>query len=446
MSVTWITPTRKFTGVSIDEVVNGSSARTGNTKAQPSTIAAQTTILFIQPLSLPFHSFTSPRRDGSVSARFEQRGSARLPAGACPAEPNYWQQAGPHANCRGSGCAAMHSPLEPRLADPSANEPGLVVDFRDERRALLFDLGHGIGGLPPRVLLRTTHAFVTHTHMDHFAGFDHLLGVGLGRLPRLVVWGGPDFVDQVEHKLRAYTWNVVHRYEVPMRIEAHELREDGTCRSACFDSRAAFARSDDAMQPATGDDDVLHSEPTFRVRARIVDHEMPVLAFALEEQARVRVAPDRIAAMGLTAGAWLRELKQAVLAGAPDDQPIALQWRDRDGEHAQVRRVAELRPLVLDTVPGRRIGYVTDLRFTEANVEQLQALLADCDLLFIESVFTDADRAHAARKNHLTALQAGTIARRLRAKALVPFHFSPRYEGRTHEVVAEAVAAWRGPV
>ncbi|HSN32443.1 MAG TPA: ribonuclease Z, partial [Ideonella sp.] len=84
----------------------------------------------------------------------------------------------------------MRQRLEPRLVDASGGEPGLVVDLRDERRALLFDLGD-LARLPPRVLLRVSHGFVTHTHMDHFAGFDHLLAVGLGRMERLVLWGGP---------------------------------------------------------------------------------------------------------------------------------------------------------------------------------------------------------------------------------------------------------------
>ena len=106
--------------------------------------------------------------------------------------------------------------------------------------------------------------------------------------------------------------------------------------------------------------------------------------------------------------------------------------------------MGELRPLVLDTVPGRRIGYVTDLRFTEANVEQLLRLLGDVDLLYIESVFLDADREHARRKNHLTARQAGEIARRLRARQVVPFHFSPRYRGREAALQAEVQAAWQG--
>ncbi len=338
----------------------------------------------------------------------------------------------------------MRTTLDPRLVDPSGNEPGLVVDVRDERRALLFDLG-SIEGLAPRLLLRVTHAFVSHTHMDHFAGFDHLLALGLGRVPRLVLWGGPGFVDQVEHKLRAYTWNVVHRYEVALTIEAHALGSDGTRSHARFESVRGFARSDEASSPGDQEGAVLHDEPLFRVRAAIVDHEMPVLAFAIEEKAQVRVAVDRIAAMGLATGAWLRTLKQAVLAGAPDATPIELAWRDRGGAHAERRSVGELRPLVLDTIPGRRIGYVTDLRFTPANVAQLARLLGDVDLLYIESVFRERDRDQALRKNHLTARQAGEIAHRLGAKRVVPFHFSPRYRGDEQALRDEVLAAWRPP-
>ena len=337
----------------------------------------------------------------------------------------------------------MRTTLDPRLVDPDGNEPGLVVDVRDQRRALLFDLGE-IERLAPRVLLRVTHAFVTHTHMDHFAGFDHLLALGLGRVPRIELWGGPGFVAQVEHKLAAYTWNVVHRYEVPMTIVAHALGEDGTRAHASFESVRRFARGD---PPAPSNDvsgDVLLDEPLFRVRARIVDHEMPVLAFAIEETAQLRVATDRIAAMGLATGGWLRTLKEAVLAGAADDTAIEVAWRDASGGHAERRSVGELRPLVLDTIPGRRIGYVTDLRFTPANVAQLARLLDGVDLLYIESVFLDRDRDQAARKNHLTARQAGEIAQRLGARKVVPFHFSPRYRG-DETALRDEVAAWHKP-
>jgi ribonuclease Z len=335
----------------------------------------------------------------------------------------------------------MRTLFEPRLVNDAFGDPSLFVDFHDERRALLFDLGD-VSALPPRKLIRLTHVFVSHAHMDHFAGFDHLLRVVLGRKERLTLVGGPDFVARVEHKLRAYAWNVVHRYEPPLAIEARELAAAGCGKRAVFSSRNQFAREDGGEWTPQGD--VLLEEATFRVRGRFVDHEMPCLAFAIEEKAHMKVARDRLEAMGLTTGPWLRTLKQAVLAGAPGDTPVAVRWRDRQGEHAVTRTVDELRPVILDVVEGRRVGYVTDLRYTEANVRVLEELLAGVDILFIESVFLDEDGDHALRKNHLTARQAGGIARRLGARAVVPFHFSPRYEARPAALVAELQSAWSG--
>ncbi|MGZ5049407.1 MAG: ribonuclease Z [Usitatibacter sp.] len=329
--------------------------------------------------------------------------------------------------------------FEPRLVNDAFGDPGLYCDFRDERRALLFDIGD-ITSLPPRKLLRLSHVFVTHAHMDHFAGFDHLLRVVLGRKDRIVLLGGPGFVDQVEHKLRAYSWNVVHRYEVELVIESREIGPDGRGRRASFSTRTRFEREEGEAFELP--DDVLHDEATFRVRGRFVDHDIPCIAYAIEEKAHVKVAGDRIESMGASPGSWLRALKQAVLTGAPDDTPIEMRWRDREGGHAMTRSVGELRPVILDVVAGRRVGYVTDLRYTEANVRALSQLLAGVDLLFIESVFLQEDAEHGARKNHLTAQQAGTIARVVGARSLVPFHFSPRYEGRGDELVAEAQAAF----
>ena len=166
------------------------------------------------------------------------------------------------------------------------------------------------------------------------------------------------------------------------------------------------------------------------------------LAFVVEEKSRPRVAKDRLAALGVATGPWLRELKLAILAEASADTPVRLRWRDRLGEHEMSRSVGELSEIILDNAPGQRIGYVEDMRFTEANRRTLAPLIAGVDQLFIESVFLDADHAHAQRKNHLTAGQAGRIAREVGAGAVVPFHFSPRYGERAAGVAAEVRAAW----
>lgn len=104
----------------------------------------------------------------------------------------------------------MRPAFHPYLVNDPFGDPALFVDFLFERRALLFDLGD-IHALPPRKLLRVSDIFVSHCHMDHFMDFDWFLRICLGRERNVRLYGPPGFLDRVQAKLSAYTWNLVHR-------------------------------------------------------------------------------------------------------------------------------------------------------------------------------------------------------------------------------------------
>ena len=77
----------------------------------------------------------------------------------------------------------MKSAFVPKLVNHPFGDPGLYVAFRYQGRAMQFDLGR-IDRQPGPALLRVTHVFVSHTHMDHFIGFDSIVRVCLGALHR----------------------------------------------------------------------------------------------------------------------------------------------------------------------------------------------------------------------------------------------------------------------
>ncbi|HKL76954.1 MAG TPA: ribonuclease Z [Gammaproteobacteria bacterium] len=335
----------------------------------------------------------------------------------------------------------MRPTFHPELVNGPEGDPALYVERLHERDALLFDLGE-IPHLPPRKILRLTHVFVSHCHMDHFAGFDRLLRVLTGRQRTVRLFGPPGFIDRVGHKLAGYTWNLAARFSNELTFLVTEIPERGPGPRARFRVTTGFAR--EPLPPAAQPGGRVVEAAGFRVDTAILDHRIPCLAFALSEPEHLNIWKDRLEARGLAIGDWLHAFKQAVRAGHPADHPVAVAWRRPGPDQPATLPLGELAQTLLSRVRGQKVAYVVDAIGSERNARRIAELARGADRLYIEAAFLAADAERAADTYHLTARQAGEIARRAGVQDLVPFHFSSRYEHATDALRTEAEAAYHG--
>ena len=307
--------------------------------------------------------------------------------------------------------------VQPRLVNGPFDDPGVYLDFRFGRRAILFDLGD-LSPLSSRELLRVSHVFVSHTHVDHVAGFDRLFRLFLHRPSPLTLVGPVGFADQVEHRIRSFTWNLLDGNSVDFRLCAMDYDGRRLIRGAEFRAREAFARR--AVEPPEVPDGVAWAEADFRIEAVALDHGIPSLAFALKEVLQVNVWRGVLNEMGLPPGPWLNDAKRAVRMGLPDDHVLQVPG-------GATVELGELKDRALHIAPGQAVAYVTDAAPHGRNRARILQLAGGADQLFIEAVFLEADRPLALASHHLTAWEAGAIAREAGARHVTPFHHSARY-------------------
>jgi ribonuclease Z len=312
-------------------------------------------------------------------------------------------------------------------------DPAVYVGALHRAQALLFDLGELLP-LSARDLLRIDHVFVSHMHMDHFIGFDRLLRVNVGRDKQVTLIGPSGLAKAVEHKLQAYTWDLVERYKTDLVFDVIDVEAPERLAGTRFRLKNGFAAEPGEI-PAHSPGPVLHWTD-FQLRIAVLEHHGPSLGFAIQERLHVNVWRNRLEERGLAPGPWLQSFKRAVAAEAGDDAEIALPC----GKSAPLGALREL----VSVECGQKIAYVTDVADTAGNRSGIVELARDADTLFIEASFSAADADQASARAHLTTQAAGEIARAANVRRVEPFHFSPRYEGDEHRMLGEVRAAFAG--
>jgi ribonuclease Z len=273
------------------------------------------------------------------------------------------------------------------------NHNGYLLRWDDQ--GLLFDPGEGT----QRQMLHAgvassavTRICLTHTHGDHCLGLPGVVQrMGLdGRHGRVPLHYPAEGEPQVEGLLSGSAYVPVVTVE-----------------------RRPVATDDDARVVANGAGWTLSAAP--------LDHRIAAVGYRLEEAPGVRMLPDRLAAAGVEGS----DVGRLVREGAVEvhGRTVAL-------------------PEVSEPRPGQAFAFVMDTRWCEAAVE----LAKDADLLVCESTYLHRDRALAERYAHMTARQAGQLARAADVRRLVLTHFSQRYGDDGGAFVDEAAQTFGGDV
>ncbi|MFS8197083.1 ribonuclease Z [Streptomyces sp. CWNU-52B] len=247
------------------------------------------------------------------------------------------------------------------------NHNGYLLRWDGE--GILFDPGEGTQRqmLRAGVAAHDLHRIcVTHFHGDHSLG---LAGV----IQRINL-------DRVPHEISAHYPRSGQRFFDRLRYST-AYRETVSLTEAPVDR-----------------DGVLASSNSYELEARKLSHPVEAYGYRLVEPDGRRMLPERLAAHGI-----------------------------KGADVGRIQREGALGEVLLDDVSevrrGQRFAFVMDTRLCDG----VYALAEGCDLLVIESTFLDEDVRLAVDHGHLTAGQAGAVARDAGVRHLVLTHFSQRY-------------------
>lgn len=302
----------------------------------------------------------------------------------------------------------------PFMVNHPAEDSCLYVHLADEKDAIMIDCGAN-NRLPLRLLQKVSMVFISHTHVDHFIGFDNLIRSNVRLNKTISVYGPPGITDQVHHKLLSYTWNLL--LEDAMEVRVFEILGDHIAVTM-LSYKNAFQKSYPlAIQPIH--DRIIYENGDMYIRYAALNHKIPCLGYALVAKKTWRVDKDKLEQFARQPGPWIKELKTLLANSAPLTSVINV-----GGEPFTL---ADLNARLLVEVPEQKIAYVTDTLYTAATEAAIVELAGGADLFFCEAHFTEDEATNALATCHLTARQSGIVARKAGVKQVVSFHHSPRY-------------------
>ncbi|WP_407377333.1 ribonuclease Z [Methanobrevibacter sp.] len=260
------------------------------------------------------------------------------------------------------------------------NHPSIALKaFGD---VMLFDCGEGA----QRQMLHTkvspmkiSKIFISHFHGDHILGLPGLLqSLGLqGREEKMTIYG-PKGLGKVMDAIFNFGYC---KFDYPI-----EFIEIGS--------------------------EIIEETDEYIIRSQMVRHNVPCLAYSIEEKKKPRFLREKAIELGVPVGPAFGRL--------------------HNGEEVEVDgKIIKPEQVLGEPRKGIKITYSGDTRPCEELIE----FAKDSTILIHESTFSTQDEENAEEHGHSTAADAAYVAKQSNTNELILTHISTRYNGDFYKIL-----------
>jgi len=269
------------------------------------------------------------------------------------------------------------------------NHSGFLV--KTEKHKILVDCGEGIQRqfrMCEENPAKLTHLLITHWHEDHTLGLAGLLKtMGMNSyVQTLQIYGPRGTREKIELFQKIYS-----RYKISISIK--EI-----------------------------DSGLVYEDKMIKIEAEKMDHGITTLAYNIIIKDQIRIDKSKLKKLKIPPSPLIGELQRG--------KDIEFNGKKIKSKDITYRQEGKKLTIILDTAEN-------------ANTIKLAK---DSDLLICESTYRENESEQAKEYKHLTSSQAGSIAKKSKAKKLALVHISEKHSHRTNDILKEAKKVFKNTV
>jgi ribonuclease Z len=284
-----------------------------------------------------------------------------------------------------------------------------------KKTPFLFDCGK-LNKISNSELLSISDVFISHTHMDHFYGFDRLLRGSICANKTIRFFGPKGIIKNIQGKIDSYTWNLIKSYN--LNISVIELTEKDIFDTATFSSYAGFIPKKNKINKNS-----IKLENNFSLDYEFFDHGITSVGYKITEPQLIHIDKNNLIEYGFKPDKWLGKLIKSIENKNYDK---IIECTTFNGIKPFL--VKELEEKLVIYKKPQSITFITDIAPTFENIKKAIYFAKNSSVLLIESMFTKNDILHSIDKKHLTVELSKFIFKESDSEYVRFFHFAPRYE------------------